>query len=361
MILILLVFMFGCPKSPVVNPEPIPEPEPQQLPYTEYIDTLGDRFIYKGEYFNVQGVNYFPIDRNWKQMYSIWQPEAIKSELELVADIGVNVVRIFTFTGSDDELAKLDYILQVIDDNDMKAIVTLFVWSQLEMGDAIIAGKIADRYKDHKAIMAWDVGNELDHRWNLYPHKWSKEYIQSYAEAIASEIRKFDANHLICAGDYGYNVYREANTGKDAENSRTLNSSDFETIHRYGDVESLERAINFFSEKKPLIVGEIGLPTAGYQNGREWEITEDDVQHYVKGWIATCRKHNVGFIYWCAFDYNEQYTHFDKRSTELFFGLWDRFLRLKKNGKVFKALLLGEPLPEMDSGRIYDGVKCERF
>lgn len=92
-------------------------------------------------------------------------------------------------------------------------------------------------YREDKAILAWQFGNELANA----PIEWESE--------IADYLKKMDFNHLVMAG----------NTNRVSENPPE--NLDILTRHYYGGdwVENCKRDRNIAKGKRPFIVGEYGL------------------------------------------------------------------------------------------------------
>jgi len=133
-------------------------------------------------------------------------------------------------------------------------------------------------YKDDKAILAWETGNEL-----RPPFAWTRE--------IAAYIKTLDRNHLLLEGVHYTNLSTEA---LDDPNLDILSS------HHYGNpVASLE-AITANAEmargKKPYIVGEYGLiPTQDLV-----AITDTIIHQGIAGgmvWSLRFRNRDGGFYF----------------------------------------------------------------
>jgi len=97
------------------------------------------------------------------------------------------------------------------------------------------------RYRDDKAILAWETGNEL-----AAPFSWTRE--------IADYVKSLDKNHLLVDGALGKELSQEA---LDDPNLDILSS------HHYGNpAASLERIVRnraIAKGKKPYFVGEFGI------------------------------------------------------------------------------------------------------
>lgn len=96
-------------------------------------------------------------------------------------------------------------------------------------------------YKNDKAILGWETGNEL-------------QAPQSWQDTIASYIRSIDKNHLIIEGTYGKLL-----TEKEVADT----NFDVLTTHLYTDLKTAVRDAKINREmtkgKKPYFIGEFGL------------------------------------------------------------------------------------------------------
>lgn len=143
-------------------------------------------------------------------------------------------------------------------------------------------------YKDDKAILAWETGNELD-----CPFEWTKE--------IAGYIKTLDTNHLLIQGIRGVDLTQEA---IDEPNLDIL------TTHHYGDSKySLEKIIANQQKavgKKPYFIGEYGIiPTKDIQ-----AITDTIINLNLAGgmlWSIRNRNREGGFYHHYEYNNFESY------------------------------------------------------
>jgi len=143
-------------------------------------------------------------------------------------------------------------------------------------------------YKDDKAILAWETGNELD-----CPFEWTKE--------IAGYIKSLDTNHLLIQGIRGVDITQEA---IDEPNLDIL------TTHHYGDSKySLEKIIANQQKavgKKPYFIGEYGIiPTKDIQ-----AITDTIINLNLAGgmlWSIRNRNREGGFYHHYEYNNFESY------------------------------------------------------
>ncbi len=135
------------------------------------------------------------------------------------------------------------------------------------------------QYKNDKAILAWETGNELQ-----CPFSWTKE--------IAAYIKSIDSNHLLIDG-FQTTVLREESLQDD--------NIDIVTTHHYEKnpddmVKHILQSAKIARGKKPYIVGEFGfIPMDGVK-----KVVNTVVTNHISGalaWSLRFRNRDGGF-YW---------------------------------------------------------------
>ncbi|HEX4932075.1 MAG TPA: cellulase family glycosylhydrolase, partial [Gemmatimonadaceae bacterium] len=137
------------------------------------------------------------------------------------------------------------------------------------------------RYKDDKAVLGWETGNELSN-----PPSWSRD--------IAAYVKSVDPNHLLIDG------YHAGNRGLVPESIDDPNI-DVITTHHYPDfpvplLDAVEQARAQIAGRKPYFVGEVGfMPTATIRGLFDAVIARD-----ISGALVwSLRVHNRdGGFYW---------------------------------------------------------------
>jgi len=138
-------------------------------------------------------------------------------------------------------------------------------------------------YKDDKAIMAWEPGNEL-----AAPFSWTKE--------IAAYIKSLDSNHLIIEGIISPDISQEA---LDDPNLDILST------HHYRNtkfsIEKIMKNLKRINGRKPYIIGEYGIvPTQEIR-----AITDTIINQGLTGgmlWSLRFRNREGGFYH--HYEYN---------------------------------------------------------
>lgn len=135
------------------------------------------------------------------------------------------------------------------------------------------------KYRDDKAILAWETGNEL-----VCPHEWTAK--------AAAYIKSLDRNHLVLDG-YHTTTLRD-------ESIRDKNI-DLVTTHHYSKnpeetIDQIKRSMAKARGKKPYFVGEFGfIPTDAVE-----KILQTVIEEHVSGaliWSLRFRSRDGGF-YW---------------------------------------------------------------
>jgi endo-1,4-beta-mannosidase len=139
------------------------------------------------------GVNYVP-SRNWYYCYNDWESDSICRDLDAVAALGADHVRVMMIWPwfqpnptalSESHLDHLEQILAIASDRDLDVLVTLYTgwlsgyhfnppflenepfytspeWAKVQ--DLLLDG-VAKRMQKHKNFMGFDLGNEINCNW----------------------------------------------------------------------------------------------------------------------------------------------------------------------------------------------------
>lgn len=203
--------------------------------------------------------------------------------LDLVQGVGGRVIRIFCPYSNINATATGDRLLALLNqcqDRDIYVIIALtdfFRTGFNPMGDSVfyfnagtywILGNgffnngyktnylpqslyLAERFKNHPAIFAWEVGNELRDDSN-------RTGFVNFCLDVAAQLRAADPNHLITTGIQGTSILGISNS----EKMRLYSGFDFVTTHNYngGDYENDTALANNLN--KPLLIEEAGMSGA---------------------------------------------------------------------------------------------------
>ncbi len=183
------------------------------LPKTDIVKINKNSIYVNDEPYFIKGICYHPVSKgNLKRSFS-----SIDRDLELMTEAGINTIRLYEPI---DDVKILDKIANA----GIKVIIS-FGYNQNGFYD-IFTGTFLDyiaKYRDHKAILIWEFGNE----YNYHP-EWFENDIQNWYDALKNAVilaKREDQNHPVSTahGDlpsieliksipeldiWGLNVYR---------------------------------------------------------------------------------------------------------------------------------------------------------
>jgi len=262
-----------------------------------------DQIFYKNERYEIKGINYYPQKTPWDMFGDDYDMATIEDDFKLIQESGLNTIRIFIpyedFGGADidkNKIIKLSEVLDTAQNHDLKVLVTLFDF----YGDYSVLNwtlthehlrQIVSRFKDHPALLGWDIKNEPD----LDFDNRGKELVLNWLKNAILQIKKTDPNHLITIG------------WSNPESAKILAAEvDLVSFHYYKDIEDLESTFAGLKKQinKPMILGEYGMST---YNGlwNPFGNNEQDQAEYHKKMHAFFSKENLGYLSWTLYDFNE--------------------------------------------------------
>lgn len=226
---------------------------------TKLID-LGNRNDKFVEKFSTKfvGINYYPASASWKEFWTEFPLEEIKTDLETLSDMNVNSVRIFLnydyFGAGDtqgDANTKLRVFLDLCAAKNIQVLVTLFdlrpdyTLSNLESDVGHIDQVIAP-VSDHPAILGIDIKNQAD----LDFPAWGQGVVEGWLTVMARHIQIQYPEVPITVG---WSNPDSALGLKDV--------IDFVTYHEYGDVEGFADRLDMIKTEaggKRVMITELG-------------------------------------------------------------------------------------------------------
>ncbi len=359
---LLLTLFPAAPPTPASANSPRPalpdtptQPVPQvgaSLEPGGFIQVSGDKLTRLGQEVRIKGVNYYPMGRPWTEMWAKWDGVQMQQELTLARDrLGINVIRILVPYDYPDDwhvdetlLTRMNQILQIAGDLDMRVIVTLFDFDNSFSRTDENSWKWHKRYIERLVgnyvgddrILAWDLHNEPDH----YP-KWEEgnaPAVLDWLGRVADHVRSVDPNHLITVGMGQYqNFYQPGPDGR-----RVIDYVDFLSVHNYNapDMERQLTDLRNYTDK-PLVIGEFGWPTGpGCTNPLFNEAQQAEVYRTI---LQAAEGRAAGVIAWTLRDYHAGPTRrWDTR--EEYYGLFRFDNTLKPAAETFAAYA-ASPLP----------------
>lgn len=177
------------------------------------VQVQGNHLLVNNSPYYIKGICYHPVPKG----QTIRDFQTIDQDLELMKEAGINTIRVY---------APIDdiQVLDKIDAAGLKLIVG-FGYNQNGVFDILSEAYLdyIKKYKDHNAILIWELGNE----YNYHPEWFGGDIINWYnALSVATDlVHKLDPNHPVATahGDipdkqalqlnpnidiWGLNVYR---------------------------------------------------------------------------------------------------------------------------------------------------------
>ena len=252
----------------------------------------------------VKGINYYPKDTPWDMFGDAFSKDIISKDFKIIKNAGLNSVRIFV--PYDDfgkaqvnpkKLEKLKQTLDAAEENNLKVVLTLFDF----YGDYSVmnwtlnqrhAEKIVSTFKDHNAIIAWDIKNEP----NLDFDSRGKDLVIAWLDTMIDLVKSIDNVHPVTIG--------WSNT-----QSATIlkNKVDIVSFHYYEDLNELDAAIKTMRKdipNKKLVLQEFGISSyRGIWN--PFGSSEEDQANYHKKIQEIIASNNLQFMSWTLYDFTE--------------------------------------------------------
>ncbi len=264
-------------------------------------EVIGDKIYINKQEFRVKGINYYPQKTPWDMFGDDFKIEVITKDFEIIKNTGLNTIRIFLqyedFGKEFVKLEKLQKLKQVLDQaqtKDIKVIVTLFDF----YGDYTAlnwtlthrhAEQIVSAFKNHKAILAWDIKNEP----NLDFESRGQVNVVAWLREMTSQIKKFDPNHLVTIG------------WSDITSARILEDDvDMVSFHYYQDINTFEKTYQELKAKtnKPLVLQEYGVSSSrGFWS--PFGFSEKKQASYHQQFQDIFKQHNVHYVSWTLYDF----------------------------------------------------------
>ncbi len=322
------------PATCLSSATPRPDPAPIEAPdLSSFVTVSDDQLLLEGEIFKVKGVNYYPRHTPWHRFLEESDPAEMAAELDLISRAGLNTLRVFlwyeplftcepeTAIPNEEVFTKVDALIQLAEERDLKLIVTLNdlpdlrfrpLYTDWEHYDAQTV-YIVRRYRNEPAILAWDVRNEgdIDYGAQSSDHQlFSQEDVINWLAHITQMVRENDPNHLITAGWWGDPLV-------------TSPYVDFLSFHQFDsfDVQQLQNRIEQYqqSSNQPLLLQEVGYHSwAEATDGSRDELTQAEILGDVVN--AVEETGIAGWVVWTAFDF--VLAPGQPPNYEHFFGLW---------------------------------------
>ena len=288
----------------------------------------------------IKGLNYYTQSSPWLDFWTDFDLKVIRKDLLMVKNLKMNTIRVFVpsdgvVVGLQHKvmLDKLELLLDECLVMDIDVIVTLFDFpvsfdlSYYPKSDRQLENLLT-RFKDHEALLAYDLKNEPD----LDFERIGKKKVLQWLDFLIEKAREYDPNHLLTIG------------WSNPEDAVLLSDKlDFVSYHYYRDPQNLtldmlklKKAVN-----KPLLLGEFGIPS-----NKKWYypigISQTEQRDYLKEMKREMDVNGLPYLLWTLHDFDDIPTEvfgYKKwaHSKQKYFGLLD------KNGKKKPAYYIFAP------------------
>ncbi|WP_281846177.1 glycoside hydrolase family 2 TIM barrel-domain containing protein [Olleya namhaensis] len=250
----------------------------------------------------IKGINYYPKATPWNMFGDAFAKDTIANDFKVIKDAGLNSVRIFVqyddFGKADVDPKKLEKLKQTLDaaeEQNLKVVVTLFDF----YGDYSVmnwtlnqrhAETIVSTFKDHNAIIAWDIKNEP----NLDFESRGKEMVIAWLDNMIDLVKSIDNVHPVTIG---WSNTQSAPILKD--------KVDIVSFHYYEGLSELDAAIKTMQKEipnKPLVLQEFGMSSySGFW--KPFGSSEEDQANYHKKIQEIIASNKLQFMSWTLYDF----------------------------------------------------------
>ena len=253
---------------------------------------------------NIKGINYYPQKTPWNMFGDNFDEKIIKKDFEIIKNANLNTIRIFIqyedfgkANVKEEKLQKVQQVLDIAEKSNLKVIVTLFdFYGNYDVLDWTLndrhVEKIVSKFKNHQAILAWDLKNEP----NLDFDSRGKETVIAWLKHLIGFIKTIDTNNAITIG------------WSNVESAEILNDKlDFVSFHYYEDITKLQTTYLSLKEKinnKPIFLGEFGV-TSYDGFWKPFGSSEKKQASYYKEIQEILTKNKVPFLSWTLYDFDE--------------------------------------------------------
>lgn len=252
--------------------------------------------------YKIKGINYYPQNSAWDTFGDKFNKETLANDFEIIEKAGLNTIRIFIQYEDfgkakliPEKLEKLNILLDIAEQKGLKVIVTLFdFYGDYSVLDWTLTSKhaetIVQRFKEHNAILAWDVKNEPD----LDFLSRGKEKVVAWLHQTISTIKRIDQKHAVTVG------------WAKIENATLLKDRlTLITFHYYEDIQLFKDAYLKLKQaipNKPIALGEFGVSSySGFW--KPYGSSESTQEEFHKTMQTIFKKNDIQFMSWTLYDY----------------------------------------------------------
>lgn len=253
---------------------------------------------------DIKGINYYPQATPWNMYGDEFDINIIENDFRIIKKAGLNSIRIFVpyedFGKENvkfDKLEKLRKVLDSAEKHKINVVVTLFdFYGNYDVLDWTFnhrhAEKIIETFKDHNAILAWDIKNEP----NLDFDSRGKENVTAWLEFMIILIKNIDKKHPVTIG---WSNTKSADILQD--------KVDIISFHYYDKLDDFDTKYlalkNKIKNNKPIVLQEFGLSSYG-GFWRPFVGSEEKQANYYKEIQKKLTKNSIPFMSWTLYDFN---------------------------------------------------------
>ncbi|MDH3697189.1 MAG: cellulase family glycosylhydrolase [Flavobacteriaceae bacterium] len=252
----------------------------------------------------IKGVNYYPQDQPWNMFGDDFDLKVVESDFVKIREMGLNTIRIFIpyqeFGGPDVRSGHLSQLKQVMDAAETKGIkvlLTLFdFYGNYDLAEWTLnfrhARLIVTAFKEHPALLAWDIKNEPD----LDFESRGKKRVLAWLRELSAIVNTLDQEHPVTIG------------WSNAEAASLLKDEvDVVSFHYYGDTDSFRAAyqeLRISVPEKPVVLQEYGLSSySGIWHLFSGSETEQAAHHEaIQGAVTELQ---IPYLFWTLYDFPE--------------------------------------------------------
>lgn len=253
---------------------------------------------------NMKGINYYPQATPWDMFGDEFDIEIIQKDFDMMKDAGFNTIRIFVQYEDfgkakvyEDKLEKLQQVLDAAETKKLQVVLTLFdFYGNYEVLDWTLtqrhAETIVSEFKNHDAILAWDIKNEP----NLDFESRGKQNVLAWLDKMISLVKSIDDTHLVTIG------------WSNTESAHLLQDKlDFISFHYYNAAADFAQSYTNLKSKindKPIVLGEFGQSSYG-GFWKPFGGSEKKQASYYKEMQKTLKAENISYLAWTLYDFKD--------------------------------------------------------
>ncbi len=252
-----------------------------------------------------KGINYYPQNSPFQEFWLNYDSLTVENDFQRIDSLGFNMVRVFVNYEQfgkgyvvPEMLERLDHLMNTAEKKNLKILLTLFDFNanyhlfNFPNSDRQLEA-ILTRYKDHQALVAYDLKNEADLDFIYHNEQDVKEWLSF----LIPKMRKYDPFHPFTIG-----------WSDPTALDNYANELDFLSFHSYKKPEELGLYLDSVQYKHPdklLVLSEFGM--SSYESSVfPFGKTQAQQAIHVKEVLNILKeKGAVPYFLWTLYDYPE--------------------------------------------------------